>query len=419
MNTDKSILIEKSRQYVQAILDGDFNTITEDLNDAMASQTKASMLMQWWDSTVKDLPACQGIISVDYMEIQGMDVVFAMLDYVSSRLRVIFAYDNDGKISQMNASYEPLASNDIPVKQSDQFSETPIKVGDPQYPLDGRLTLPNTAANVPAVILIQGSGSSDMNETIGSAGNAVFADLAYGLAERGIASIRYNKRYYQYPQTATQTITVWDEVINDANAAIALARETDGIDKNKIFVIGHSLGGILAPQIAKENPDIAGLVSMAGSARKLEDIILDQNKAAIAAMNNTDAEKQGILDTVIAMVNQVKALTSQSPHSSIFGINSEYWLSMNQTSPDNIVRTLAIPMLFLQGSADFQVSVESDFALWQSLLQGHKNAQFKLYPMLNHLFMKTNGKADLSEYNIKANVEEQVIADIAGWIHSW
>ena len=99
-------------------------------------------------------------------------------------------------------------------------------------------------------------------------------------------------------------------------------------------------------------------------------------------------------------------------------MNSEYWLSLNQTSPYNIVKTLAIPMLFLQGSEDFQVSPESDFALWQTLLKGHKNAQFKLYPGLNHLFMQSNGKADLSEYNTKANVEEQVIADIAGWIHS-
>ncbi len=418
MNTDKSILIEKSRQYVQAMLNGDFNTITANLNDVMAPLMSASTLRQSWDSAIKELPTFQGIISADYMEIQEIDAVIVMLDYGSSRLAVSFGYDNDGKISRLNAGYVPLLSNEIQPKQSDQFNETPITVGDPQYPLDGRLTLPKGVANVPAVILIQGSGSSDMNETIGSAGNAVFADLAYGLAERGIASIRYNKRYYQYPQTATPTLTVWDEVIDDANAAIALARVTEGIDKNKIFIIGHSLGGILAPEIAKENPDIAGLVSMAGSPRKLEDIILDQNKGAIAKMNNTDAEKQAIMDSVLAVVSQVKALTLQSPHSSILSINSEYWLSLNQSSPYNIVKTLAIPMLFLQGSADFQVSPASNFALWQSLLQGHKNAQFKLYPGLNHLFMKSNGKADLSEYNTKANVEEQVIADIAGWIHS-
>jgi dipeptidyl aminopeptidase/acylaminoacyl peptidase len=101
----------------------------------------------------------------------------------------------------------------------------------------------------------------------------------------------------------------------------------------------------------------------------------------------------------------------------VFNINSEYWLSLNETNPGNIVESLAIPMLFLQGSADFQVTIDADFALWQKLLEGHKNAQFKLYPGLNHLFMPTSGKADLTEYNAKASVEEQVIANIAEWIH--
>lgn len=418
MNSDKNILIEKTRQYVQAMLNGDFNTIAADLNDVLAPQMNASVIRQSWEALTKELPACQGILSADYMEIQGIDVVIVMLDYTSSGLRVSFGYDNGGKISRLNVTYAPLPSNQTQAEEFDKFKETLIKVGDPQYPLDGKLTLPKVAADVPVVILVQGSGSSDMNETIGSAGNTVFADLAHGLAERGIASIRYNKRYYQYPQTATPTLTVWDEVINDANAAIALARITDGIDKNKIFIIGHSLGGMLAPEIAKENPDIAGFVSLAGSPRKLEDIILDQNKAAIALMNNTDTEKQVIWESVLTLISQVKALTPESPHGTILTMNSEYWLSLNQTNPYNIVKTLAIPMLFLQGSEDFQVSPESDFALWQTLLKGHKNAQFKLYPGLNHLFMQSNGKADLSEYNTKANVEEQVIADIAGWIHS-
>lgn len=417
MNTDKSSLIETSRQYVQAVLNGDFETIAANLSGELASQMDASVLRQSWNSAIKELPACQGILSEDYKEVQDMNIVSVVLNYTLSGLRIMFGFDHDGKISRLGVNYVPLPSTEVEMKQSDKFSETPIKIGDPQYSLDGKLTMPKKTGDAPVVILVHGSGSHDMNETIGSAGNAVFADLAYGLAERGIASIRYNKRYYQYPETATHTLTVWDEVINDVNAAIALARTTDRIDKNKIFVIGHSLGGVLAPEIAKENEDIAGFVSLAGSPRKLEDIILDQNKAAIKAMNTTDAEKQAILDRVLELVNQVKALTPESPHCAIFNMNSEYWLSLKETNPYNIVSTLAIPMLFLHGSADFQVTPETDFALWQKLLLGHTNAQFKLYPGLNHLFMKSNGKADVTEYNAKGNVEEQVIADISEWIH--
>ena len=415
MNTDKNSLIEKSR-YVQAILDGDFETIAANLSGELASQMNASLLRQSWNSAIKELPACQGILSEDYKEVQGMNIVSVVLDYTTCGLRLMFGFDQDGKISRLGVNYVPHPTTQIEIKQSDKFSETPIKIGGPQYPLDGKLTMPKETGDVPVVILVHGSGPHDMNETIGSAGNAVFADLAYGLAERGIASIRYNKRYYQHPEMATPTLTVWDEVINDVNAAMALARTTDGIDKNKLFVIGHSLGGVLTPEIAKENADIAGFVSLAGSARKLEDIILDQNKAAIKAMNTTEDEKQALLDRVLDLVKQVKALTPGSLHCAIFNMNSEYWLSLKETNPYNIVATLTIPMLFLQGSADFQVTPEADFALWQKLLQGCKNAQFKLYPGLNHLFMKSNGKADVTEYNTKGHVEEQVIADISQWI---
>ena len=416
MDADKSSLVEKSRQYAQAVLNGNFDTITANFSEELASQLSASSLRQSWDSAIKELPACQGILSADYKEIRGIDVVSVVLDYASSGFRISFGYDHDGKIARLGVDYVPLPSINTQTKQSDKFSESPLKIGDPQYPLDGRLTMSKDIVEAPAVILIHGSGSHDMNETIGSAGNAIFADLAHGLAERGIASLRYNKRYYQYPETATQTLTVWDEVINDVNAAIALARKTAGIDKNKIFICGHSLGGMLAPEIAKENADLAGLVSLAGSPRKLEDIILDQNKAAIAVLKNKDDEKQEILARAVTFVNQVKALTPESPHCTIFNMNSEYWLSLNQTSPFNIVEFLTIPMLFLQGSADFQVTPEADFALWQKLLEGHKNTQFRLYPGLNHFFMKSNGKADLTEYNPKANLEEQVISDISEWI---
>lgn len=111
MNSDKNILIEKTRQYVQGMLNGDFNTIAADLNDVLAPQMNASVIRQSWESLTKELPACQGILSADYMEIQGIDVVIVMLDYTSSGLRVSFGYDNGGKISRLNVTYAPLPSN--------------------------------------------------------------------------------------------------------------------------------------------------------------------------------------------------------------------------------------------------------------------------------------------------------------------
>lgn len=414
---DKSGLIRISRQHIQNALNGDFETIVTNMNSEAATQINASTLAESWLAMTKELEY-KGILSADYVEVQGVDCVIILLDYSKIALRVGFRFDKDDRISSIAATYAPLPSAETESQQFDKYFGMPVQIGDPKYPLDGRLLLPKSSADVPVVILVHGSGSSDMNETIGGAENTPFADLALGLAEHGIASIRYNKRYYQYPQTATPTLTVWDEVIKDVNAAIALAREIAGIDKNRIFIIGHSLGGMLAPQIAKENQDIAGFVSLAGSPRKLEDIILDQNKAAISALKNPEADKQAVLENIVKLVNQVKNLTRESPHETIFTMNSEYWLSLNETNPQTFVNKLTSPMLFLQGAEDFQVSPEADFALWQTLLNGNENAQFKLYPGLNHLFMRSSGKKDLSEYNTKAHIEEQVIEDIANWIKS-
>lgn len=130
--------------------------------------------------------------------------------------------------------------------------------GDPAYPLAGTLTLPEGTDNPPVVILIHGSGSSDRNETI--SGNTPFRDIAWGLAERGIASIRYDKRYYTYPDAASDpaSVTIEAEVLEDADAAIALAMADDRLDHSRVYILGHSLGGMLTPAIAASHPQLAG-----------------------------------------------------------------------------------------------------------------------------------------------------------------
>ena len=92
-------------------------------------------------------------------------------------------------------------------------------------------------------------------------------------------------------------------------------------------------------------------------------------------------------------------------------IPAKYWYELKSTSYANNV--IDIPCLVLQGSADFQVSVDKDFALWKELL-GDK-ASYKLYDGLNHLMMPSID-GTMEEYNIKANVDERVIKDMADWI---
>ena len=163
--------------------------------------------------------------------------------------------------------------------------EEKIIVGEnTKYPLNGLLTLPdNITTPVPAVVFVHGSGASNMDEKVGKL--TPFKDLAQGLARHGIASVRYDKRSFAHGfkllMDKSQDVTVKIETIDDAIMATELLREDPRINPERVFIIGHSMGGMLAPRIDAEGGNYAGLIIMAGSPRKLEEIILDQNEAAL------------------------------------------------------------------------------------------------------------------------------------------
>ena len=153
-----------------------------------------------------------------------------------------------------------------------------------KYPLNGLLTLPaDVATPVPAVVFVHGSGASNMDEKVGKL--TPFKDLAQGLARHGIASVRYDKRSFAHGFKMLRDkgleVTVKTETIDDAILATELLKKDPRIDPERVFIIGHSMGGMLAPRIDAEGGNYAGLIIMAGSPRKLEEIILDQNEAAL------------------------------------------------------------------------------------------------------------------------------------------
>ena len=152
--------------------------------------------------------------------------------------------------------------------------EEKIVVGkNTKYPLNGLLTLPaDLTRTVPAVVFVHGSGASDMDENVGKL--TPFKDLARGLARHGIASVRYDKRTFVHgfkmSRDKSLEITVKEETIEDAVLATQLLKKDRRIDPDRIFIIGHSMGGMLAPRIDAEGGDYKGLIIMAGSPRRLE-----------------------------------------------------------------------------------------------------------------------------------------------------
>lgn len=270
------------------------------------------------------------------------------------------------------------------------------------------------AGPFPAVVLLQGSGPSDRDETQGP--NKPFRDLAWGLGSRGIAVLRYDKRsnVHNARFAALPRITVREEIVDDALAAVALLRRTGKIDPRRVYVLGHSLGGTVAPRIGKADPAIAGLIVMAGLTRPLGATMVDQLTylAELDGAVSEDEKKQ--IDAVREEVRRIEGL-KEGATGMVLQAPASYWLDLRGYDPAGTAKQLAQPLLILQGGRDYQVTME-DFQGWQKALAGRKDVTFKSYPKLNHFFLEGEGRSTPLEYAKAGHVAQAVIEDIAGWI---
>jgi fermentation-respiration switch protein FrsA (DUF1100 family) len=299
------------------------------------------------------------------------------------------------------------------------FTEQEVTVGSGEWSLPGTLTLPKGEGPFPAIVLVHGSGANNRDEGGGSI--APFRDLAWGLASQGIAVLRYDKRTLVYQgKLAAQggKITVWEETIDDAAAAVELLLQKEGIDAGNVFVLGHSLGGTLIPRIAAISPQARGFVILAGAARPFEDLLLEQTEYIASLDGAITPDEQVMLDQTREAVAKVKGpeLSPSTPASELpFGAWGGYWLDLRGYDPAESGRSIGRPVLILQGERDYQVTMD-DFQLWQDAMSSMPDVTFKSYPDLNHLFITGTGKSTPDEYRLPGHVSKEVVDDIAAFI---
>jgi hypothetical protein len=252
--------------------------------------------------------------------------------------------------------------------------------------------------------------------------NKPFRDIAEYLASNGIAVIRYDKRNFAHSARVVREIrsfTVYEESIEDAILAADILKADPRIDENKVYIIGLSLGGMLAPRIHAEGGDFAGIISLAGSPRRWADIWHDQHIAQINRLPDGNEQKIAALeklDEEMHYLNSFSGMTDEEAKQILFlGASGYYFKDMDANPVSKFVQNMTTPFLIMQGGKDVQVLPETDFAAWQELLAERDNATFKLYDNLNHLFMRSRLGTAL-EYRIKDTVDSQALADIAEWI---
>lgn len=409
-----------ARAFVEAASKGEFERATKNFDATMKKVMPADKLEEFWKALVGQVGPLKKITGARPDKKKGKyDIVYVACEFEKRKLDVRVALDGERRVSGF-ALVPPRgvqAFKAPPYARPESFAEQEAVVGSGPWKLPGTLTLPKGDGPFAAVVLVHGSGPHDRDETIGP--NKPLRDLAWGLASKGVATLRYEKRTHAHSQEMSKikdTITVKEEVVDDALAAVTLLRKTDRIDPKRISVLGHSLGATMAPRVAEREPAVAGIILLAGNQRPLEDLILEQ-VTYLTGEKPTDAQKKRLekLKKQVARVKDPK-LTAETPASDLpLGMSAPYWLALRAYDQAATAARLKQPVLILQGERDYQVTL-ADFAGWKKALAGKKNARLKSYPTLNHLFMAGKGKATSEEYDTAGHVDEVVVNDIAAWI---
>ena len=419
-------VVASAQKVLGEISAGQFDVVEGRYDARLSGALAPGQLAMAWGRVLAAVGSFDSVVSARVGKTGTLDVVILECKFQKGEIDVQIAFGPEGKLAGLH--FGPHRDSPPPwtspvYAHPDSFSEQPLTLVNGKFELPGTLTVPNGEGPFPAVVLLQDSGPHDQDETIGP--NKILKDLAWGLATHGIVAFRYTKRTGKYGEQSNADpakLTVDDETISDAQAAVALLSKQPKVDPQRIFIIGHGLSAYLAPRIAANDAQIAGIVMLAANTRPLEQLLLDEVHYVAAKGGETptpDDQRQ-----IAAVEEGVKKIESPDlkPGEMIpllgSALPSTYWLDLRNYNPVAAAEALKIPMLILQGQRDFQSPPATNFNEWKTALAAHSNVALKLYPDLNHLFISGTGPSLPQEYEKPGHVDEQVVADITAWISS-
>ncbi|MBE3121876.1 MAG: DUF3887 domain-containing protein [Thermoplasmata archaeon] len=400
---------------VSLLKDKNYTGVYSYFNSSITTQITVEQFQNIWEQQIITPNGnLTKIVKTRLTNESGYPIVYVTCNFTKQNvLDVKIIFNDQNKVISLTVNPPQTAYQYTPPSYVNlsAFTEMNVTVGSGQWKLPGTLSVPKGAGPFPAVVLVHGSGPNDRDESVGP--NKPFKDIAWGLASKGIVVLRYEKRTKQYPResAAIQNFTVQDETIADALSAVDVLNSSSVVNHSKIFVLGHSLGGMLAPRIGVQDHRIAGLMILAGPTRHLEDLMLEQTRYLANLSGINQSEQIASLEQLVMKVKTLNISLGED----VLGAPKAYWVDLATYDPVVTAQSLHIPLLILQGKRDYQVTM-TDFARWNETFFGNVSATLKTYPTLNHLFITGTGVPTNAEYLVEGHVAEEVVADIAAWI---
>lgn len=418
---DFSRLVPLAQKFINLLAESKWTEATSLYDQVMRKALPAEQLARLWAQLTQQYGAFQGQ-GITSTQVVGLyRIVYVECKFAQKSLSAKVVFNQEAKIAGLFflPFSPPQPYTPPPYVKTSSFEEKEVSLGRPPWILPGVLTLPRGKEPKPAVVLVHGSGPNDRDETIGH--NKPFKDLAWGLASRGIAVLRYDKRTKVYARELAQRkihLTVEEEVIEDALQALDFLKKQPRINPNCLFLLGHSLGGLLAPRIAQRAASLRGIIIMAGPTMALEKIVIRQLKYLAWLDGYLSPEEKKKIEEAEAAAREIEAASAQKNpdlNRRLLGASLKYWVDLKNYDPIQTAASLSCALLILQGGRDYQVT-KDDFQGWQAGLKEAPRVTFKLYPSLNHLFFSGQGPSSPAEYEKNNHVAREVIEDISKWI---
>ncbi|MFI7665229.1 serine aminopeptidase domain-containing protein [Nocardia sp. NPDC049526] len=300
----------------------------------------------------------------------------------------------------------------------ESFDEEQVSIGQAPFVVRGTISLPRRPRSCPAVVLLAGGGPFDRDMTTGS--NRPLADIAWGLASHGIAVLRFDKVTHTHAGAVAglESFTVTDEYVPYAVAAVHALCAHPAVDADRVFVLGHSMGGKIAPRVAAAEPSVAGLIVMAGDASPMHWAAVRVTRYLATLEPDGGAAAQTAIEAIVRQAQLVdSALTGSTPASELpLGLSASYWLDLRDYDPVAAAAALGKPMFILQGGRDYQVTVDDDLSLWRTGLADRAEVTIRVYDADDHLFFPGVGPSTPADYAPAQHVDPQVIFDIVSWL---
>lgn len=415
---DEGPVAARARALVLLMSEGKFGEVVKEFDAAMSGALPEPKLAEMWGALTRQAGAFAGVSKVAVAPAGAYQAAVVTARFGETLLDLKLAFDASGKVSGLFVAPTPPPWSLPSYADAARFEEREVIVGSEPWALPGTLTLPKGGSKLPAVVLVHGSGPGDRDESVGP--NRPFKDLAAGLASRGVAVLRYEKRTRQHAaKIDLLSFGLDDESVSDALAAIDLLAKEPSVDPARIYVAGHSLGGTFAPRIAqKSQPRVAGVALLAGATRGVPEMMIEQLEYIASLDGTRGPEEAAQIDGVKQAKKRIAELVAGAkpgPSEAVLGAGAKYWLEQAKYDPVATAKGLDVRFFVAQGGRDYQVT-EVDFNAWKAAVAGKKGATLKLYPALNHLFITGSGKSVPDEYMRAGHVDEELVVDLAAWL---